>query len=72
MSLAQIEQEALTLSERDRAALAVALLQTLSTPRSVEISDEEIAERDRDLESGRVEAISHEEFVRRVEQDRRR
>lgn len=72
MSLAQIEQEALTLPERDRAALAAALLRTLPTPPGTEIPDEEVAQRDDDLESGRVGVISHEEFVRRVERDRRR
>jgi len=60
----QIENEALALPESLRAGLVSRLLQTLQ-PSDIEISDEEIRQRDRDLESGAVEPISHEEFVRR-------
>ena len=71
MKLAEIEQEALALPERERAALAVKLLNTLPPP-GTDVSDEVVGERERELESGQVEAISHEEFVRRVQQDRGR
>ena len=70
MSLAEVEKQALALSEDDRARLVASLLATL--PPDVEISDEEVLQRDADLDSGRAEEISHEEFVRRVEQERRR
>lgn len=71
MSVAEVEKEALALPETERARLAVSLLETLS-PSGTEISDEEILQRDADLESGRTEEISHAEFVRRVERERGR
>jgi hypothetical protein len=71
MKLAEIEQEALALSEQDRASLAAKLLDTLPPP-GTDVSDEEVEQRERELESGQVAAISHEEFVRRVEQERGR
>lgn len=70
MSLAEVQKEALALSENERARLAASLLETL--PPEVEISDDEVLQRDADLDSGRAEEISHEEFVRRVEQERHR
>jgi hypothetical protein len=71
MTLSEIEREAADLPERDRARLICKLLDTLPVSES-EISDEEVAERERELESGAVEAISHEEFVRRVRKERGR
>jgi len=71
MKLAEIEQEALALSERERASLAAKLLDTLPAEET-QVSDEEVENRERQLESGQVAAISHEEFVRRVEQERGR
>jgi len=71
MKLAEIEQEALALPDRERASLVAKLLNTLPLP-GTEVSDDEIEQRERDLESGRVTAISHEEFVRQVGQERRR
>ena len=71
MSLAEVEKQALALSENERARLAVSLLETLP-PSGAEISDEEVLQRDADLESGRVQEISHEEFGRRVQQERGR
>ncbi|MBM3834301.1 MAG: addiction module antitoxin RelB [Verrucomicrobia bacterium] len=70
MSLAEVEKQALALNEKERARLAVSLLETLSL--EIELSDEEVLQRDADLDNGRSEEISHEEFVRRVEQTRRR
>lgn len=71
MKLAEIEQEALALPERERAALATKLLDTLPAP-GMDVSDDEVDRRERELESGQVAAISHEEFVRRVRQERGR
>ena len=70
MSLAEVEKEALALSEKERAQLAAKLLETL--PPEVEISDEEVLQRDGELESGRAEEISHQEFARRVVRERGR
>jgi len=71
MKLAEIEQKALALPERERASLAAKLLDTLPALET-DVSDEEIERRERQLESGQVAAISHEEFVRRIEQERGR
>ena len=69
MKRAEIEQNALALPERERALLAAKLLETLPPP-GTDVSDEDIDQRERELESGDVEAISHEEFVRRIQQNR--
>ena len=69
MELAEIQREALALSDQDRASLAATLLDTLPPP-GMDISDEEVERREQELESGQVTAISHEEFVRRVRQER--
>jgi hypothetical protein len=53
MSLAEVEKEALALSENERAQLAAKLLETL--PGEVEMSDKEVLLRDAELESGRAE-----------------
>jgi hypothetical protein len=71
MRLQEIEQEALALSDGDRAALAVVLLETLGTPET-EITDDEALRRDAEMESGEVPALSQEEFVRSVQQERRK
>ena len=71
MKLADIEQEALTLSDRDRASLAAKLLDTLPPP-GTDVSDEEVEQRERELESGQVVGILHDEFVRRVQKERER
>lgn len=70
MSLAQVEKQALALNENERARLAVSLIETLSP--EIEVSDEDVLQRDADLDSGRTDEISHEEFVRRVKRERRR
>ena len=69
MKLAEIEQEAMALPDHDRASLAAKLLETLPLP-GTGVSDEEVEQRERELESGEVAAISHEEFIRRVQQQR--
>ena len=71
MKLEQIEQEAIALPEGQRVDLVCKLLDTLPVPGEV-VSDEEVIERERELESGEVEALSHEEFVRRVQRERGR
>ena len=67
----EIEQEALALPDRDRASLAAKLLDTLPPP-GTDVSDEEVEQREREMESGQVNAISHEEFIRRVQEQRGR
>jgi hypothetical protein len=71
MKLMEIEQEALALPDRDRASLAAKLLDTLPPP-GTDVTDEEVEQREREMESGQVTAISHEEFVRRVQGQRGR
>lgn len=71
MSLAEIEQAALTLPESDRAALVTKLLDTLHTY-DTEVSDNEIDRRDHELDSGAVSPISHDEFVRQVQRERQK
>jgi hypothetical protein len=67
MGLEEIEQEALALPERDRASLAAKLLDTLPPP-GTDVSDEEVEQREREMDLGQVSAISHQEFVRRVQE----
>jgi hypothetical protein len=71
MKLAEIEQEALGLSNRDRASLAAKLLDTLIAPGS-DVSNDEIEQREQDLASGQVTPISQEAFTRRVQRERGR
>lgn len=69
MSLLEIEKEAKALSNRERMALVTTLLDTLPGS-AYDVSDEEVAQRDRELEEGIVEPLSQAEFVRRVERER--
>jgi hypothetical protein len=71
MKFAEIEQEALALSTLERASLVAKLLHTIPAPGS-EISLEEAECRDRELEESHVSPLSHQEFVHRVSQDRKR
>src|ERR1044072_2759360 len=71
MKLAEIEQEALALSDTERASLAAKLLDTLPPP-GTDVSDEEVERRERELDSGEVTPILREEFIRRVQQERRK
>ena len=71
MKLQEIEQEALGLSEHERAELVLSLMRTLGGPED-DITDEEVSRRDVELEAGRVEPVLHEDFVRRVEEERGR
>ena len=69
MNVAEIEHEALALTERERAALVSKLLDTLP-PSGTDISDEEVEQREQDLASGKVTAISQDEFARHVQRQR--
>jgi hypothetical protein len=70
MSIDQITAEALRLSPQQRAMLAESLWESLSDPFETFEPDEPsiiqlAAERDRQIESGEVQAISHEELMSR-------
>jgi hypothetical protein len=65
MKLQEIEQEALGLSERERAELVLSLMRTLAAP-GADVTDDEVFRRDTEMEAGSVEPLLHEEFVRRV------
>ena len=67
--LQEIEHEAFGLSELERAMLITSLIDTLGPP-GAEVSDEEVRQRDADLEQGAVQPVLHEEFVRRVQDER--
>ena len=71
MKLQDIKQEALGLSETERAELILSLMRTLATP-GADITDEEVFRRDADLETGSVEPMLHDEFVRRIQEKRGR
>jgi hypothetical protein len=71
MKLQDIEQEALGLSESERAKLVLSLLRTLAAP-GADVTDEEVFRRDAELEAGSVEPMLHDEFVRRVREERGR
>ena len=71
MKLAEIEQAALALPDRDRASLVATLLDTLPPP-GTDVSDEEVEQREREMDSGQVTVISHQELVHRVQEQRGR
>ena len=71
IKLQDIEQEALGLSESDRAELVLSLMRSLPAP-VAEVTDEEVLRRDAEMEAGSVEPMLHEEFVRRVREERSR
>lgn len=71
MKVEEIEQQALALSDGERATLVAKLFHTLP-PVDAEISDSEVEQRESDLDSGIVTPISHNEFIRRVQQERGR
>ena len=59
------------MDEPERVALVLKVLDTLPVP-TADISDEEVLRRDEELETGAVTPLTHEEFVRGVQQARRR
>ena len=69
MKVEEIEHEALALSEGERGSLAVKLLRSLPVAAAF-VSDEQVELRDAELAAGKVTAISHTEFVRRVQRER--
>jgi hypothetical protein len=71
MKVEEIEQQSLALPEGERASLVAKLLHTLP-PAAATVPDSEIEQRESDLASGKVSAISHDEFVRRVQSERGR
>ncbi len=71
MKLREIEQEVLGLSEGERAQLVLSLMRTLAAP-GADVTDEEVWRRDAELEAGSVEPMLHEEFVRRIREERSR
>ncbi|MCB1227271.1 MAG: addiction module protein [Verrucomicrobiales bacterium] len=72
MSIDQIAPEALKLPIRERALLAASLWGSIEAPFEFSTnSDDEVAlnfaeERDREIESGCVKALSHEELMQRL------
>lgn len=64
-TLLEVRQEADLLSEEERAGLAAHLLSSIGKT-YLGADDEEVDRRDDDLDSGRVTAISHDEFIRQV------
>jgi putative addiction module component (TIGR02574 family) len=72
MSIDQIASEALRLPARERALLAGSLWESLEDPSaaSVQMDDAAIAalalERDREIETGQVQAVSHDEMMAKL------
>lgn len=71
MKVEEIEQQALALSDGERATLVAKLLHTLPLVDAA-VSDSEVEQRESDLDSGKVTPISHNEFIRRVQRERGR
>ncbi|MBI4326462.1 MAG: hypothetical protein HY674_14530 [Chloroflexi bacterium] len=71
MKLQDVEREALGLSEQERATLVLSLMDTLTAP-GTGVSDEEVDRRDTEMDRGTVQPLLHEEFVRRVQDERGR
>ncbi len=74
MSFDQIAPEALKLPTRERAMLAASLWESIEDPFELSIDfDDEAAlnlaeERDREIESGQVVAVSHQDLMQRLRQ----
>ncbi|MBE7504028.1 MAG: hypothetical protein HS113_27830 [Verrucomicrobiales bacterium] len=71
MKLQDIERQAHELNAQDRATLVLSLIETFGVP-DAGVPDHEVDQRDTALDSGSVEPILHEEFVRRVQEERGR
>ena len=71
MSLADIEQIVLKLSETDRALLASVLLESVA-PDCLEHRADKFERMEREMEHGGVSEISYDELVKRVDAERRR
>ncbi len=59
------------LSESERAQLVLSPMRTLAAP-GADVTDEEVLRRDAELETDAVGPVLHEEFVRRVREERGR
>lgn len=74
MSIDQIAPEALKLPARERALLAASLWESIEDPFELPIDyDDEAAlrlaeQRDQEIESGSVKAISHQDMMQRLRQ----
>lgn len=74
MKYDQIAPEALKLPARERAFLAASLWESIEDPFEVPVDfDDEAAlnlaeERDQEIESGRVQAIPHQDLMQRLKQ----
>ena len=66
--LQTIQSEAIVLPQEDQAALVTVLLSSFDGP-AYDVSDEDVAQRDEEMESGAEPDISHEEFVRALRPD---
>ncbi|HEV7926978.1 MAG TPA: addiction module protein [Verrucomicrobiae bacterium] len=73
MSIDQIASEALRLPARERALLAGSLWESLEDPSATTKEMDEAAvvalaaERDQQMETGKVQAVSHEEMMARLQ-----
>ena len=65
MTLQELKSEAQTLCDQEKGTLAAELLSMMS-PSDYWVSDEEVLERVREIESGEVEEISFKELKRRL------
>ncbi len=71
MSLAEVENAAMKLSDSERALLAASLWQSVSTD-PMEHREDEFELREREIESGHVQEIGYDELIRRVKAERGR
>lgn len=71
VSLSEVKEQAAALPVEQRAWLASFLLQSLPDP-DYEVSDEEVAERVRQIKAGEIETISMDELRNGVFSDRAR
>ena len=66
-SLAELEKEALRLSVPEREHLALSMWASLKTARGIDPEGVEIASlHDEEIESGKIQTISHSEFLLRT------
>lgn len=74
MNIDQIAPEALKLPARERALLAASLWESIEDPYELSVGFDDGAalalaeERDREIEGGKVTAVSHEDLMRRLRQ----
>ena len=64
--LSQVQKQADQLSTEDREGLLAYLIHSIPAT-AIGADDEEISRREYDMDSGSVELLSHEEFVRQVQ-----